>query len=181
MSRTRICLFLFLLMTLLLSACGDKDDDNTVLPPSRQITLQPQPNATVVPGCETSVLESWFEIVSANLDEFSRVSTDALSKEGPDLAAQINRLSELGFAIAGQPVPEDCALTARGQIMIPVQAILTAYQRFVNGEIGHDALNEIVTSSSTALEQEIVGVLGGVQGRLEEQLQTQAANSTPAQ
>ncbi|HEX3051543.1 MAG TPA: hypothetical protein VHP83_12860 [Aggregatilineaceae bacterium] len=168
---------LLLLFVLILAACGSDDDSDNKPPASRPVTLQPQPDATRLPGCTTVDLENWYEIVSTNLTEFSTVSAEAISLPAADLMPKLSRLVELGDWIARTPVPEDCALALRGQIMSPISTILATFQQYANQEMTQDEMRPIVEAANSALNNEIASGLAGTQSQLEVQLQIDAAEA----
>jgi hypothetical protein len=79
--------------SLLLAACGDKSDgDEKILPPSTVITLEPEPLATVRPGCEAADLEAWYEVASTLINQFVKESKDAVTLAPGDIPPVVTPL-----------------------------------------------------------------------------------------
>jgi hypothetical protein len=174
--RTLICLLLAGLM--LLAACG-KDKELRDPPPGIVITIQPQPDATVMAGCQTGELESWYEVTSSNLASFRQASQAGLNSSQVDAAGVFNRLLNLRDAIARQPTPE-CTVSVHGIIMQQITETLTAYQEYVNGELSQAGLRERVEAANRSIDTEIAGLLAGTQAGLEQQLAADRATQAAA-
>lgn len=178
--KTRI--FLVLLSLIGLAACGDDGADNAP-PPNIVITIQPQPRATVVPGCEMHDLESWYEVAGTLVQTFKQDSQNGLGRSPEETASVLNRLIDLRDTIAAQPVPE-CALTVHSEILLEIRAMLTAYQRYVNGDLASEDLRTQIDAGGARIDTEIAALLSGTQAGLEQQLRDERATesaATPAQ
>ncbi len=179
--RARVPLVLWiavLLGVLVISACGD-DGDN--LPPSVIITIQPEPVATVLPGCVSTDLEGWYEVVSTLIITYRDESRAAVDVEPAEVAPVVNRLVELRDAMGRQPAPE-CAVLTHNMVMLYVRDILTAYQRYGNGVLSHDALRTQIDASTGEIDTSISDLLKTVQGTLEQELaDTRATEGAPSQ
>lgn len=161
-----------------LAACGDDDDRSP--PPNVVITIQPQPEATIVEGCPTADLESWYEVAGSLIETFSREARGALGLEPQQMPQVLNRLSELRNKIARQPTPE-CAITAHSEILLTVREVLNSFQRYTNEEITQDELRQQVESATIHIDTEIAALLEATQAGLEEELRKErdAARQTP--
>jgi hypothetical protein len=173
-STFRIVYVLIVLLASGLVACGDSSGSGGP-PPNIVITIQPQPNATVLPGCEARELESWYEVVGTLIMTFSQESAAGLGQEPPATVGVLNRLIDLRDAIAEQSTPE-CALNVHGEILLQIRAILTAYQRYVNGDIAQDELRVQVEAGTDRIDTEIAALLAGTQAGLEQQLREERAS-----
>ncbi len=181
MNRRFLLLIAVLLGGPLLAACGSDNKSND-LPPNVIITLQPQPDATIVPGCPTRDLESWYEVAGTLVFTFTDESMQAVELQPQDMPSLINRLSTLRDAIAGQPVPE-CAMPVHTEIIIHIRGMMTAFQRYGNGELTQDDLRAQIGQAKTEIENQVAAMLADTQAGLEDQLQQQraAATGTPEQ
>ena len=163
----------------LLAACGESGDKSP--PPNIVITIQPQPDATIMPGCETADLESWYEVAGSLIQTFRDESEKALGLSPEQTMPVLSRLIDLRDAIALQPAPE-CALTVHSSLLVQVRTMLTTFQRYINGDIDEEALRSQITESNRHIDTEIRGLLAGTQAGLEQQLRedraTQAAIQT---
>jgi hypothetical protein len=171
-----IILLTILIGGLALAACGG-DDDEDRLPPSRLVTIQPQPEATVLPGCETGDLESWYEVAGTLVNRFGQESMAALNLEPDKVISVVERLIDLREAIAAQPTPE-CALSVHGEILIRINGMLTSFQRYANGDITQDELRQQIEEANLQIETDIATLLATKQKELEERLRQQRATQT---
>jgi hypothetical protein len=162
------------LSALVVAACGSEKTGN--LPGNVVITLRPRPVATVLPGCITGELSDWYEVAGTLIDTFKDESNAALDRTPDEMRPVLDRLIDLRDAIANQPVPE-CALDAHGEIVLATQEMLTAIQRYINGDLDADGLAERVTAGSTRIESDVTDLLGAVRGTLDEQ--NRRARQTP--
>lgn len=151
---------------LVLAACGSEKTGS--IPGSTVITLRPRPVATVLPGCGTGELSDWYEVAGTLIGTFKDESNAALDREPDVMGPVLDRLIDLRDAITNQPVPE-CALDAHGEIALAIQEMLTAFQRYINGDLDADGLAEHVTAGSTRIESDVADLLGSVRGTLDEQ------------
>ncbi|MBN1202343.1 MAG: hypothetical protein JXJ20_10850 [Anaerolineae bacterium] len=174
MNRRPLFCFLVFAVTLAgwlaLAACGGESDEGP--PPNIEITYQPLPEATVLPGCEVGELESWYEVASTLLYTFREESLAAVDVEPYLLSPIIDRLVNLRDTIARQPTPE-CATLAHGEIVIVVRRVLEAYQEYANGDINQDDLRKIVEQGSEDIDAHVTALLSGIQVDLEYKLREQ--------
>jgi hypothetical protein len=173
--RPRVFCILLLITSLagslLLAACGDKSDgDEKILPPSTVITLEPEPLATVRPGCEAADLEAWYEVASTLINQFVKESKDAVTLAPGDMPPVVTRLTDLRDAIADHPTPE-CALSTHSAILLHARTVLSAFEHYANGDITREELRSQVDSASQEIETGVAAMLAGLQSGLEVQLE----------
>jgi hypothetical protein len=170
-SRSRVLsgLLLVTILTgsLALAACGENRDRR--LPPNVVITLQPEPIATIKPGCETGDLESWYEVASTLINTFIQESKKAVDLAPADMPAIISRLTDLRDAIATRPTPE-CAGATQNAILLYSRTMLSAFERYGNGNITRQELRTKIDSATQEIETGVTSMLAGLQSGLEEQL-----------
>jgi hypothetical protein len=154
---------------LLLAACGDKTDGDKKLPSSVVITLEPEPLATVKPGCEAADLETWYEVASTLINQFIKESKDAVTLAPGDMPPIVTRLTDLRDAIADRPTPE-CALSTHSAILLHARTVLGAFEQYGNGDITRQELRSQVDSASQEIETGVAAMLAGLQSGLEVQL-----------
>lgn len=180
--RSLIAVPLALIGTAILAACGD--DDNK-LPPSIVITVQAEPVATLLPGCKTGEMVSWYEVASTLITTFKDESLKGIDGSPQDVASLINyRLIPLRDKIGEQPAPE-CAALAHNTIMQYMRQILDAFQRYANGDIEKKAMGSEVEAAVKEIDNTITPLLTGTQASLEQRLReeraTQEAGGTTGQ
>jgi len=173
--RPRVLSILLLIASLtgslLLAACGDKTDgDKKQLPPSTVITLEPEPLATVQPGCQAADLEGWYEVASTLINQFVKESNEAVTLAPDDMPPIIARLTDLRDAIASHPTPE-CAMSTHSAILLHARTVLSAFEHYGNGEITRDELRRQIDSASQEIETGVAAMLAGLQSGLEVQLE----------
>ena len=165
--RSVLVLLGLLCSAMTLAACGSEKRDDT--PPSLLITIRPRPVATVLPGCVTLELSNWYEIAGTLIGTFDDESSAALGRAPDEMGPVLNRLIDLRDAVADQPVPE-CALQAHGEVVLTMQEMLTAMQRFTNGELTAEELEERIDAGSARIESDVATLLESARGTLEDQL-----------
>jgi hypothetical protein len=153
--------------SLALGACGE--DRDRKLPPNVVITLPPEPIATIKPGCETSDLESWYEVASTLINTFIQESRSAVDLAPADMPAIISRLTDLRDAIATQPTPE-CAGETQSAILLHSRTMLSAFERYGNGDITRQELRTRIDSATQEIQTRVTAMLAGLQSGLEERL-----------
>ena len=164
--RSVLVVFGLLFSAVSLAACGSEKRDDT--PPSLLITIRPRPVATVLPGCVTLELSNWYEIAGTLIGTFDDESSAALGRAPDEMGPVLNRLIDLRDAVADQPVPE-CALQAHGEVVLTMQEMLTAMQRYTNGELTAE-LEERIDAGSARIETDVATLLASARGTLEDQL-----------
>jgi hypothetical protein len=174
----RLLFVVLLLGGAALAACGGDDDGSP--PPNRIITIQPQPDATILPGCQTGELESWYEVAGSLITTFNRESLAAIELDPEQMSVTLNRLIDLRNAIAGQPTPE-CAIPAQTEILLTIRGMLTAFERYTNGEIPQEDMSQQIKIASDKIDTDIAALLESTQSDLEEQLrqERQEAATSP--
>jgi len=165
--RSILVLLGLLFSAVSLAACGSEKRDDS--PPSLLITIRPRPVATVLPGCVTLELSNWYEIAGTLIGTFRDESSTALGRAPDEMGPVLNRLIDLRDAIANQPVPE-CALQAHGEVVLTMQEMLTAMQRYTNGELTAEELEERIDAGSARIETDVATLLASARGTLEDQL-----------
>ena len=165
-------LVLILTAGLVLAACGT--DEDTSVPPSIVITIQAEPVGTVLPGCETAALESWYEVAGTLINTFNQESKAALDFKPAQLPSVIDRLTVLRNAVGEHPAPQ-CAVTVHDLILLHMRVILSAFQQYANGDLSHDDLRSQVNAASREIETGVATLLARTQVGLEQQLQDQRA------
>ena len=176
MNRPARLLFVVLLLGgAALAACGG--DNDGAPPPNRIITIQPQPDATILPGCQTSDLESWYEVAGSLITTFNRESLAAIELTPEQMSVTLNRLIDLRNAIAGQATPE-CAIPAQTEILLAMRSMLTAFERYANGEIPQDDMSQQIKNASDKIDTDIAALLASTQSDLEEQLREERKEVT---
>lgn len=157
----RRLLFLVCIMSIfmsgLLAACGE-DESDPMPPPNLVITYEPQPMATILPGCVTGELESWLEVSGSLIYTFRDESLAALGLEPNEMVNTLNRLIDLRDAIARQPTPE-CAVQPQTEIMIMIRGMLLAFQRYSNGILTKDELSQQINEGSAQINSHITVLL----------------------
>lgn len=157
----------------MLSACGS-DDKESDLPPSIVITVRAEPVATLLPGCKTEEMVSWYEIASTLIATYRNESEAALDLSAEEIPPFIGRLAELRDAVGTQPAPE-CASMAHNAIMLYMRQILEAYQSFANGDITKDEQKMTVTAAIKEIDNTIGPLMAGTQASLEQRLREENA------
>lgn len=146
----RLFLLCLVLISLMLAACGEEEpEERSAPPPNLVITYEPQPQTTLLPGCETADLESWLEVSGSLIYIFRDESLAAVNLEPTQMGDTLDRLIELRDTIARQPAPE-CALQPHSEILIVIRGMLTGFQRYTNGVLSKDELTQQI---NTAVEQ----------------------------
>lgn len=163
---------------LALGACGDSGSQRAV-PRSVVVTLQPEPMATVLAGCDTAAFESWYEIVGTLVQTFASESRAGVDRSPEGAISVLNRLLDLRDAIASRPTPE-CALIVHNAIMLQVRVTLEAYQWYTERSITQDDLREKVGAAASTIETEIAAMLQGTRIGLEQQLYNERATQQAA-
>lgn len=180
MSR-RLLLALIILGGGLLAACGGDDDQD--LPPSIVITINAEPMATMVPGCEPDEVEAWYEVASTLIFTFKDDSLAALEASPEEVPSVINRLLELRDRISNQPAPE-CAFMTQNTILLYTRQVLTAFQRYANNDLSLDDLRAQVEGAARDIDTVVTDLLEqsaeNLEQRLREERATQEAQLTPA-
>jgi hypothetical protein len=162
----RFALVGLFLSALMLAACGS--EKRTDVPSNLVITIRPRPVATVLPGCVTIELSDWYEVAGTLIGTFRAESGAALDRAPDEMGPVIQRLIDLRDAIANQPVPE-CALQAHGEVVATTQEMLTAIQRYVNGDLNGDELEEQIAAGSARIETDVANLLASVRDTLDDQ------------
>ncbi len=179
--RTLIVIPLVLVLIATLAACGDSKDKK--LPPSIVITVEAEPVATLLPGCQTTEMVSWYEVASTLIGTFKDESQKGMDLSPQEVATLINyRLIPLRDRVGGQPAPE-CAALAHNTIMLYMHQILDAFQGYANGDLDKKAMREQVETAIKEIDNTITPLLSGTQASLEQRLReenaTQEAGGTP--
>jgi hypothetical protein len=180
--RSLTAVLLALAGTVLLAACGDKDK---TLPPSVVITVQAEPVATLLPGCGTGEMVSWYEVASTLIGTFKDESLRAIDSSPQDIATLINyRLIPLRDKVGETPAPE-CAAVAHNTIMEYMRQILDSFQRYANGATNQKTMKSEVQAAAKEIDNTITPLLTGTQASLEQRLReeraTQEAGGTTGQ
>jgi len=115
-------------------------------------------------------LESWYEVASTLITTFVKESKDAVNRDPADMPTIINRLTDLRDAIANHPTPE-CALSTHNAILLYARTMLSAFERYGNGDITRDELRPQIDSASHEIETGVFTMLAGLQTGLEAQLE----------
>ena len=176
--RISVIILVMVVASLGLSACGD-DDGQRTLPRSVVVTLQPEPMATVLPGCDTVAFEAWYEVVGTLVQTFADESRQGVETTPEGAISVLNRLLDLRDAIASQPTPE-CAAMVHNAIMLQVRITLEAYQWYSERSIMQDELREKVEAAAGAIETDIAAMLQGSRIALEQQLYNERATQQAA-
>jgi hypothetical protein len=138
----RRCLFSILIIwSLILTACGDKEEKKVAPPPNLVITYEPQPISTLLPGCEASEVESWLEVSGTLIYTFRDESLAAINLQPDQMENTLNRLIDLRDAIARQATPE-CAVQPQSLIQSVINSMMIAFQRYTNGVISQEELSQ---------------------------------------
>jgi len=171
-----------ILVTTLLAACGNDKDKK--LPPSIVITVQAEPVATLLPGCQTEEMVSWYEVASTLITTFKDESQKGIDLSQEEVATLINyRLIPLRDRIGGQPAPE-CAALAHNTLMLYMRQIIEAFQKYANGDLDKKDMKSQVGVGIQEIDNSITPLLSGIQASLEQRLReesaTQEASVTPA-
>lgn len=179
--RYFITLPLALILIAALTACGGDKDKK--LPPSIVITVQAEPVATLLPGCQTNEMVSWYEVASTLIGTFKDESQKGMDLSQQEVATLINyRLIPLRDRIGGQPAPE-CAALAHNTIMLYMRQILDAFQSYANGDLDKKDMKAQVGVAIQEIDNTINPLLTGTQASLEQRLReehaTQEASGTP--
>ncbi len=151
-----------------LGACGDEDDHRSV-PHSVVITLQPEPLATIVAGCDTSLLESWYEVAGTLIQTFADESRQGVNNSPQGVIPVLTRLFNLRDAIVTRPTPE-CVVMVHNAIMLQIRATVEAYQWYSEGQISQADLREKVDAAATAIDTDIMSMLKNTRVGLDQQL-----------
>lgn len=178
--RSFFVLLLVLISTLLLAACGGKSKKN--LPPSVIVTVQAEPVSTLLPGCKTDEMVSWYEVASTLIVTFKDESVKAMDLAPADLPVVINtRLIPLRDKIGEQPAPE-CASMAQNDIMLYMRQVLQALQGYANGDLSKEDMHSQVQAAVNQIDNTVMPLLSGTQASLEQRLReehaTQAAGGS---
>lgn len=165
----RALLVCLIIISLTAVACGDEEKDQAP-PPHISITYQPQPNATVLPGCKTGDLESWNEVAGTLIYTFDQESLAAVELQPFQMTNVIQRLIDLRDTIAAYPTPE-CATQTHAEILLTIRGMLTAFQRYANGDITQDDLREQINGAHDQINTRITELLATTQADLEARLE----------
>lgn len=162
--------------SVVLGACGTDEDPGP--PPLVEITLQPQPLATILPGCDNHELGEWLEVTGTLIYSFGDEALAGLERAPENVAPLVGRLTDLRDQIARQPVPT-CADQIQREILHIVGGMLDAYQRFGNGEIDQAALREEVRFGRQQIDVEVAAMIDNTAQQLEAEFDDARAQGTP--
>ena len=171
--RSIIAVPLALILIAALAACGGDKDKK--LPPSIVITVQAEPVATLLPGCQTGEMVSWYEVASTLIGTFKDESLNGVDLSQQEVATLINyRLIPLRDRIGSQPAPE-CAAVVHNTIMQYMRQILDSFQSYANGVVGKKEMKSQVEAAVKEIDNTITPLLTGTQASLEQRLREEHA------
>jgi hypothetical protein len=159
-----------LLVMLMLAACGQDEDEenersnnnsNDNLGGTVVLTLLPIPDQTIVPGCASQELEDWFENTFFSMRSFAEESDEnvriANEADRQSIGLFLLRIIDYRDVVARTPTPTCVQENAR-QVLSSMEGVIDALQRFANGDIDKDELQDTAAPYIESLNDLVVSL-----------------------